>query len=363
VNDLTRVPALAATVVLLRPSDAPAAASHEPEVLLIERPASMAFGPGIHVFPGGRVDPGDGDPSRVSRSTRSADAAAEALAGMVESRDAAAIHVAAVRELHEEVGILLADGSPNPTVDPFGGSSARLRTDLLVPIAHWTTPAFMPRRFSTWFFVADLPPESVLSFATDEVAGHRWLTPSDALEAMAAGEIEMWIPTVSVLERLIEAGANTAPAVGERIRLSPPGSPSVTVDDPDRLVLTTFESGGLPGRRCETTLLGRREIAVVDPGDASDTAIDAIRSAVERRNGNVTAIVLTATDPDHAAAAEALAIPLALPVMAPRGGGRHLPYEVVELADGDQLPIDVEVRVRLGPGPTLSLGPSRSAGE
>ena len=100
---------------------------------------------------------------------------------------------------------------------------------------------------------------------------------------------------------------------------------------------------------------------IVDPGDASDTAIDSIRSAVERRRGEVTAIVLTATDPDHAAAAEALAIPLDVPVMVALGGGRHLPYDVVELGDDDRLPIDVDIRVRLAPGPTLRLDPVRSA--
>ena len=33
----------------------------------------------------------------------------------------------------------------------------RLRSDLLRPWAHWTTPVFEPRRYDTWFFVAALP--------------------------------------------------------------------------------------------------------------------------------------------------------------------------------------------------------------
>ena len=52
----------------------------------------------------------------------------------------------------------------------------------------------MPRRFSTWFFVADLPAGAEPVFEPDEVAGHAWLTPSAALEQLAAGEIEMWVP-------------------------------------------------------------------------------------------------------------------------------------------------------------------------
>jgi hypothetical protein len=58
---------------------------------------------------------------------------------------------------------------------------------------------------------------------------------------------------------------------------------------------------------------------------------------------------LTATDPDHAAGAEALAIPLELPILVAPGAGRHLPYATVELTDGDRLPADVELLVRLGP--------------
>jgi len=59
--------------------------------------------------------------------------------------------------------------------------------------------------------------------------------------------------------------------------------------------------------------------------------------------------VLTRTDPDHAAAAEALAIPLEIPILVAPGGGRHLPYASHEVGDGDRLPTDVGARVRLGP--------------
>ena len=44
------VPALASTVVLVR------SRPHGLEALLTKRPASMAFAPNMHVFPGGRVD-------------------------------------------------------------------------------------------------------------------------------------------------------------------------------------------------------------------------------------------------------------------------------------------------------------------
>ena len=93
----------AATVVLLRPG------ADGLEVLLTRRPSTMAFAAGMMVFPGGRVDAADSDPGLAARSALTPAAAAERLGGGAEPELAAALHVAAVRELFEEAGILLAD--------------------------------------------------------------------------------------------------------------------------------------------------------------------------------------------------------------------------------------------------------------
>ena len=313
------VPAPAATVVLLRPGPDGA------EVLLIHRPATMAFGPGLHVFPGGRVDPEDADVA----SDEVAAAAARALGDNLPPDRALAVHRAAIREVQEEVGISLAG------------------IDELVPIAHWTTPAFMPRRFSTWFFVADLPTDAVPVFEAGEVAAHRWVTPEHALDQMATGEIAMWVPTTSVLERLIETGASTAADVGRRIRMARIEPPRIIHDDPVMIRWVFGAAGGLPGRTCETMLLGARQFILVDPGDPSDEAVRLIDAVVARRQGAISAIVLTRTDPDHAAAAEAIAIPLDLPVLVAPGAGRRLPYRTREVLDGESLPTDVDAHVRL----------------
>jgi NUDIX domain. len=98
------VPQLAATVVLLRPGRTGL------EVLLTRRPASMAFAPDMHVFPGGRVDAADGDPRLVARSVLSPLEAAAGLGGDLPPDVAIATYVAAIREVFEETGVLLADG-------------------------------------------------------------------------------------------------------------------------------------------------------------------------------------------------------------------------------------------------------------
>ena len=357
-------PVPAATVVLLR-SEPSGGAS--PEVLLTHRPATMAFAAGMHVFPGGRVDAADGDPRLAARSIRSAADAAAILGHNVAPADAVALHVAALRELFEEAGVLLADGETRPdrlaaarsrllagaglaeALETAPALEIRLRTDALAPIAHWTTPPFMSRRFSTWFFVADLPAGAAPTFEGDEVIGHRWVSPAVALEQLADGEIEMWVPTSSVLQRLIETGARSAQEVSQRVALTRTPPPRIAEEGPTAVRLEVGAAGALPGRIGTTTLLGRRELVLVDPGDPSDAALDAIADAVRRRRGAIRAIVLTAPDPDRAAAAEAVAIPRDIPILVAPGAGRHLPYATRALADGERLPADVELRVRLGP--------------
>ena len=331
------VPVPAATVVVLRP------APGGPEALLIHRPGTMAFGPGLHAFPGGKVEPED-HVSPGGDGALAASEAADRLGGILAPAAALAVHHAAVRELEEEVGV-------------------NVRPADLAPIALWTTPQFMPRRFATWFFVADLPTGATPVFDPDEVAAHRWLAPAAALEARADGEIEMWVPTTSVLERLVGLGVPGAREVADRVRLRRPDAPRVVERSDTAATLAVGSAGGLPGQTGLVRLIGRREIVVVDPGDPSEAAIDAIRALADERAGEIRAVVLTAPDPDHAAGAEALAIPLRSPVLVAPGAGRRLPHDVVELADASTLPSDVPAIVRLGREGSGALEVVLSAGE
>ena len=191
------MPIPAATVVVLRET------ARGPEVLLTHRPATMAFAAGMHVFPGGRVDAADAVPGLAARSADGATAA----------------HVAAVRELWEESGILLADstaatGEREAARQALVAGSAmfgdlaealdlRLRTDLLAPLSRWVTPPGYPRRFDAHFFAAALPDDAATpSIISDEVVALEWFRPGDALDAMADGRIGLWLPTSSTLQQL-----------------------------------------------------------------------------------------------------------------------------------------------------------------
>jgi glyoxylase-like metal-dependent hydrolase (beta-lactamase superfamily II)/8-oxo-dGTP pyrophosphatase MutT (NUDIX family) len=335
----------------------------------------MAFAGDMHVFPGGAVDPADADPRLTARSPVAPDEAVVRLggdpAGGLSPERALALHVAAIRELFEEAGVLLADrstggGPPDPDAlssaraallrgettlaDVAESLDLRLGTDLLAPLSHWTTPPVMPRRFDTRFFVAELPRGVEPTFTTDEVFADRWLTPGAALLAMAAGEISLWPPTITTLQQLeyVRSFAEIRERLAPR-RLAAPKSITETADV-ERIVLGG--AGGVAGQTVNCYLVGRRELVVVDPGDPSDAAAEAILAAAARRGGRVAAIAVTHLDPDHAAGAEPLALRLGLRMIVGPGGGQFLVADAEEAVDGQRISTgDVDLTVIATPGP------------
>jgi 8-oxo-dGTP pyrophosphatase MutT (NUDIX family) len=333
-------PRPAATVVLLRPGP------KGQEVLLTRRPSTMAFAAGMMVFPGGRVDPADADPRLMARSALGPVEAADRLGGATDPALAAALHVAAVRELFEEAGVLLADGpdSSVPTealrlelltgrltfADVAERLDLRLRPDRLVPIARWVTPAAYPRRFDARFFAAELPPGAEATFVGDEVADHRWTTPRAALDAMAAREIEMWIPTSSTLQRLVEL--STFADVAERLTVGPTRPSRVQRLSADVVRSSSWTAGGVPGVTVQTLVIGHDELVVVDPGDPSPEAVASVLAIARAAAGKIVAIAISSADPARAAGADELSERTGAPVYGPPGSAAWLPFPVVELA-------------------------------
>ena len=339
------VPIPAATVVVLRD------AAHGPEVLLTHRPATMAFAAGMHVFPGGRVDADDASPGLAARS-------------VVDAAEAA--HVAAVRELWEESGILLADTSA-PVGDREAARAAlvagsatfgdladaldlRFRTDLLAPLSRWVTPPGYPRRFDAHFFAAVLPADAgPPSIASDEVVALEWFRPGDALDAMADGRIGLWLPTSSTLQQLEHVSD-----VADLAALAPGTLGPIVVDEPapDVLRIVMPAGGGVAGQPVCAYLVGSQRFVLVDPGDPTGPALERCLEEAAGRGGVISAIALTHVDPDHHGGAEGLAERLEIPVFAGPGASRRLPYQVRELADSETIGDgDVTIGALATPGP------------
>ena len=214
----------AATVALLR--DAPGG----PEVYLLRRVRAMAFAGGMHVFPGGSVDPADaeelpgaGDLAGGGDGWVGPPASAFATALGCDQPLARALVCAAVRETFEESGVLLAGPSAaavlgDVSTDEWEAERAALeardqsltgllarrglvlRADLLRPCAHWITPEVEPRRFDTRFFVARVPAGQVCREAGGEADQRLWLRPQEALDR----RLGMLPPTSAVLADLAQ---------------------------------------------------------------------------------------------------------------------------------------------------------------
>jgi glyoxylase-like metal-dependent hydrolase (beta-lactamase superfamily II)/8-oxo-dGTP pyrophosphatase MutT (NUDIX family) len=327
----------------------------------------MAFAPDVHVFPGGRVDPADAQPSLIARSVLSADDAAAALGGDLAPTEAIAAFIAVIREAFEEAGVLLADapGSSRGAVNAaraalVGGEigfqalaaqlDLTLRTDQLVSIARWVTPPILPRRFDTRFFVAAMPGGATATIEGDEVVDQTWLRPADALEAMAEGRMGFWIPTSATLQHLSHVdGVET---VRDRLATGLLGAVDVEVIDDDVTRITMPAGGGVAGQPVHAYLIGRRSFVLVDPGDPTGPGLDRAVELAAERGGSIAAIALTHVDPDHHASAEGLAEQFGIEIIAGPGAGRSVPFGVREIADGDVIGLgDVPLRVVATPGP------------
>ncbi|HEY2323823.1 MAG TPA: NUDIX hydrolase [Thermoanaerobaculia bacterium] len=181
---MTPVPA--ASVIVLRD------AQPSFEVLMIRRHEGASFVPNVWVFPGGMVEQLDREIAR------------ERGDGSLLGR----MRVAAARELFEETGVWL--GAPIENSDSkrrrllAGNLGFRTLLDespidfeQLVWTSHWITPAGIPKRFDTYFFLAKADANAVATVENVEAVDVRWLTPDAALN-----ELQMVFPTIKNLEAL-----------------------------------------------------------------------------------------------------------------------------------------------------------------
>lgn len=183
-------PLPAATILLLR--DGPSGV----EVFMVKRHHQIDFVAGALVFPGGRVDKGDSEAALRDHAD----------GGSEWNDEMRALGAAAIREAFEESGILLArDATTGELVtaerlerlqkfraalekrevslaDLLKGEGLRLAYDHLVHFAHWITPANMPKRFDTHFFLAESPVGHEGSHDGRESVDSIWITPQNAIE-------------------------------------------------------------------------------------------------------------------------------------------------------------------------------------
>ena len=215
-NKASVEPVPSATILLLR-------GDHQSlEVFMVVRHHEIDFASGALVFPGGKVDAQDADPDLI-----------DLCDGAAADAGVRSIQIAAIREAYEECGVLLArptgstaliEGPRLQGLEAFrasihGGATSlrqflqqndlRLACDMLVPFAHWITPAMMPKRFDTHFFIAEAPADQVALHDGHESVDSVWINPSDAMRAAEDGRYTVIFPTLRQVEKLARA---TSPA-------------------------------------------------------------------------------------------------------------------------------------------------------
>ena len=336
-------PRPAATVLLLRDGAAGV------EVLMTRRAMTASFAPGAYVFPGGGIDANDAShhPLAQRRASQSDERLTQALA--------------AIRESHEELGILLAqhaDGRPldaatharidrhGPFYEQCAQQGLRLCADQVFVLAHWVTDRDLPRRFDVPFLVARMPADQLPVADEKEQFEPVWVRPADALARHQAGDFFIIFPTIRTLQRLqayatvdallqactseqplftscpraghlkgqVERYMEHEPPFGELSLLNPDGQVlhhlDWQCDKPVPLLrhvqrLTAPNPGMMTGPGTNSYIVGQADsgFIVIDPGPNEPAHLQRLFDATQ---GDVRFIVCTHSHPDHSPGAAPL---------------------------------------------------------
>jgi 8-oxo-dGTP pyrophosphatase MutT (NUDIX family) len=213
-------PRLAATTIVVRPRGT------QPEILLLKRGEHARFMPNAYVFAGGALDPDDESGEAIDLCEGLSDRCASERLQL--PANGLRFFIAAVREVFEECGLLLAYDSHGELVDLTPWDESRLRevrlqlsagqlslaalcraqgwrlaVDKLAFFSHWITPPGR-LRFDTRFFLSLAPPKQHAFLAGSEMSELVWRTAADALTEHASGRLLLMFPTRTILKEIAE---------------------------------------------------------------------------------------------------------------------------------------------------------------
>src|SRR5262252_213357 len=299
----------AAAVILLRPHTD----ENNPQVFWVKRSTRLAFLGGYRAFPGGQREALD----------------AEVRVSNCEDEERAAMISCAARELFEEVGVLVARRSETLTV----GQRASLLDDLesgrtnwpqlldnfgleldatdFTFAGRWVTPPFAPRRFDTWFFLANCPAKQEPRVTEDaELESGEWVAAREAYGAWRRGEIIVVPPVLHAMKTLAGGLNNDLVA---RFLSVPEAHREVTRHmefQPHYICFPVRTPTKPPATHTNCYLIYTSdELLIIDPGSPYEDEQQALADAVAKLIANgrkVREIILTHVHPDHVAGVNAL---------------------------------------------------------
>ena len=195
------------SVVLLRPAD------RAPEVFMVKRRPSASFG-STFAFPGGVLEESDALVHELCRGVTPAEA--DRRLGLASG--GLDYYSAAIRELFEESGVLLAEHALSTQQladarralndatlrwDEFAADNGlTLCCDELHYFSFWVTPVGLPKRYSARFFLAQIMGEQEACHDGGELTESCWMTAADILRARKMKSMKLPYVTRKTLQRV-----------------------------------------------------------------------------------------------------------------------------------------------------------------
>ena len=182
---------------------------------MVKRHERSSFG-AAYAFPGGVLE--DADRRAHDRCSGLSGTDADRILGLEEG--GLDYYVAAARELFEEAGVLLGAtrlsrqqlaearrrlNANSVAWDTFAGEAdLEIACDRLHYFSFWITPSELPKRYSTRFFLAELPAGQTANHCGGELTDSCWKTAADTLRAREDKAMKIHYPTRKTLERLAQ---------------------------------------------------------------------------------------------------------------------------------------------------------------
>lgn len=304
------------------------------EVFVVARALELRFLGGFLAFPGGKVHSGDCELAWDSPG----------LTGQ---------HIAAVRELFEETGVLLARdtaGAFLTDADDLASYRQRLlderqtfkellaernlhlRAADLNFVGSLVTPPFSPIRFDTAFFVAVLPPGQNASVWPGELSEGTWDSAEGVLTRWNAGDNLVAPPTVALLQALQGRPIEHLP---QRFPVEP--QPAIFFSPAVQMIPLMSEALP-PSTHTNAYVIGNDPAYLLDPGPSDAAEQTRLFAALDGRR--LAGIVLTHHHRDHIGAANACAQRYGVPILAHPLTAQALQDRIAVqqyLNDGDRL--------------------------
>jgi glyoxylase-like metal-dependent hydrolase (beta-lactamase superfamily II)/ADP-ribose pyrophosphatase YjhB (NUDIX family) len=214
----------------------------------------MTFQGGFYAFPGGQLDP-DEEHKRC-----------------------------AARELFEEIGV-------------------KVEPSALIEVGRWVTPAFAPRRFDTYYFLAKCPAGEQARVATDEHDLGEWIRPADAVAKWMEGQILMATPVLYAL-RCLAVGLD---GIESRMTAIPSarGQGIAAIEMRPGITMVPLRTPTLPpATHTNCYIIGGDEVVVIDPASPYEEEQAVLDRVLEGRN--IREIWLTHLHRDHVSGANHL---------------------------------------------------------